>query len=203
MGDPNDGEPPANGDLPHPDLAQLLAELRGARQHTAQILSSRLLVQVRNLARRHLDPHDRLRRVMDSEDLAQDTLMDLIRALDRFRGSTWNEFLAFARALFERRKVEGARHHGARPADLHPQGRLGDVDPPSPSTPTPSEVIAAREEAERLDRLVAELPSIYREALRLRLQGLTYDDIASGMALTNHAVRQRISRALRMLKKRW
>ena len=75
-------------------------------------------------------------------------------------------------------------------------------DPPAPEEPD----YADRQEADlrraRLGRAVAELPQGQRECLRLRIQGLTYDQIAAALRISVDAVKSRLRDAKRHLRER-
>src|SRR5436190_13889523 len=81
------------------DLRQLLSEIRrAAATPGAQVLIA-WLPRLRAMARQHLPSQSPLRAGLDSEDLLQEGLLQLVRNVDRFRGSTWAEFLAFVHAI--------------------------------------------------------------------------------------------------------
>ena len=185
-----------------PDLEQLLAELRAARSEPSALLR-RFCSHLHQMARKHLPAGDALRRVLDSEDLAQETLLELIRGIDRFTGTSWNEFFAFARAVLTQRAAEHGRHwrRGKRdPRRLEP---LPDAGLPGDGTPTPSRVAITGEDRSRAEALMADLPEPLRAALLLRLSGLDYVLVAARLGISDVAARQRVSRALAWLKAHW
>jgi RNA polymerase sigma factor (sigma-70 family) len=69
--------------------------------------------------------------------------------------------------------------------------------------PTPSVQAAAAEDKLRLARILEELPDPYRKTLRLRLDGHESSSIAAMLGVSDDTVRQRLTRALRMLQERW
>ena len=55
------------------------------------------------------------------------------------------------------------------------------------------------EETALAQKLLAELPNIYRDALVLRTDGLSYEEIAEALQCSLDAVKARLRRARRML----
>lgn len=137
------------------EVRALLIELRRARNQPADAVSWDLLLRLREAARRQLDSGDRLREVLDPEDLAQDALLALIAAIDDFRGSTWPQLLAFVRALAQRRKIDAAGRHRRLldEADATTAAELADAGK------APGSALVADEDRLRARALVAALPS--------------------------------------------
>lgn len=186
-----------------PDLHKLIQMLQAVRQGTRDsTVVLGVMAQLRQQARRSLPAHAPMRRTMDSEDLVMDTVLDLIHAVDDFRGRTWGEFFAFAAAVQQRR----AQNHGRR-ARVRRDELRASVDPNREelpgSEPSPSFDLGRQEDRDRLLRLIDELPADYRQALRLRLAGMDNATIATTLGLREDAARQRIARALAMLKAKW
>lgn len=158
------------------------------------------LPRLRQMARRHLPPESALRAMIDSEDLLQDGLLQLVRNVEQFRGATWPEFLAFVHAILAQKKQQHARRHQVRAGEF-------DAKPPQETLPSgqpsPSVDVMAQEDRSRLRQLIAALGEPYRMTLLLRLEGLDNDEIARRLAITPEALRQRLSRAVRMLQERW
>jgi RNA polymerase sigma-70 factor (ECF subfamily) len=186
------------------DLEQLVSALRGARADLGSMMQSEMLRRVRSLCSQRLGNGDRLRGAMDSEDLTQDVLLDLVVAIGEFRGSSWQEFFAFVDALVGRRKVQHSRKLGAAkrgglaaPEALPAEGGVGPAK-------TPSRIAARDEESERARRLLEALPEEERLPIQWRLlEELSYEEIARRLRLSEEAARKRVSRGLRRLKERW
>ncbi|MBK9386705.1 MAG: sigma-70 family RNA polymerase sigma factor [Planctomycetes bacterium] len=186
------------------DLDQLVRALREARRDLGALLQDELLRRVRALCSQRLASGDRLRGSMDSEDLTQDVLIDLIDAIEEFRGRSWQEFFAFVDALVGRRKVQHARRLGAakRGGFAAPAALPSEVGA-NPSG-TPSRAAANAEERERAGQLLAGLPEEERLPIQWRLmEELSYAEIAARLGISEEAARQRVSRGLRRLKERW
>lgn len=182
------------------DLEDLLRELRGARDGAPGELLVGLLPRLRNLARRHLPAQSPLRVGLDSEDLLQEGLLQLVRHAGAFEGRTWAEFLAFASAILAQKTLQQARRQNVRSGELG-----GGVEPdhlPAEGA-TPSVDAAAHEDRRRVRELLAGLPEPYRTAMRLRLEGLSNQEIAQRLGEGEEVVRQRLARAVRMMQTKW
>lgn len=182
------------------DLQQLVSAMCALGATPTAGALAEFLPRLRQMARRHLPPESALRAMIDSEDLLQEGLLQLVRNVEQFRGATWPEFLAFVHAILAQKKQQHARRH---------QVRAGEYDgkPPHESLPsdqpTPSVDAMAQEDRQRLRQLVASLSEPYRMTLLMRLEGHDNDEIARRLGITSEALRQRLSRAVRMLQERW
>jgi RNA polymerase sigma factor (sigma-70 family) len=153
------------------------------------------------MAHARLGKNDLLRQALDSEDLAQDALVQLIQHVERFRGTTWREFFAFVISILAQRKTDLARFHTRekRTVDrVELANREGDRSPAAPSV-----IVSHGEDRDRLRALVGGLPESLRWALELRLDGMGYDEIGAAAEISTANARQRVSRALGILKQRW
>jgi RNA polymerase sigma factor (sigma-70 family) len=186
-------------DLPQ-DLAALLAELRGVRDASVADLLVGLLPRLRHMARRHLPAHSPLRLGIDSEDLMQDGLLQLVNEVDRFRGGTWPEFLAFVHSLLAQKAAYQARRQRVRLKELNPTHAAADM---AASQDTPSVNVSSSEDQARLRLLVEELADPYRTVMRLRLEGRDHGKIATTLGISGAAARQRLARAIKMIQERW
>ena len=122
-----------------------------------------------------------------ADDALQTTFLNAWRGRASFRGKgarPW--FFVIARnAVF--------RHHRS-------QAVLEPVDSVSSGT-SPAEEHQAAELADRLDEALARLPADTREAIVLsRLSGLSLEEIAELLGVSNGALRVRLSRGLKRLK---
>lgn len=152
----------------------------------------------------------------DASDIVQQTLLEAVRALPQFRGSTEAELTAWLRQILAHALAhEIRRYHGAQKRDVtlevsldaalaQSSQRLGAML--AESGPSPSQQAAQRELDVLLADVLARLPDDYREVLILRhLEGLSHDDIAQRMNRTAGAVRMLWTRALIALRQqlRW
>jgi RNA polymerase sigma-70 factor (ECF subfamily) len=133
-----------------------------------------------------------------AEDLLEETWLRLVKHAGRLRPDTrlgpW--LFTVARHLHANycrsRLLENS--HAAGLMGLWPQGRLG---------PSPFEALEANETGRRLASALASLPVAYREALLLvAVEGLRHSDAAEICGVTAEAMRQRVSRARALLKRR-
>ncbi len=157
------------------------------------------------LLRRHYDRiHAVCRRIAgttrDADDAAQEALIRIVRALDRFDGrasfSTWSYRIATNAALDELRKR-------SRRPQLH---IVGDHD--HPSGPGPVDDLAQRRVEAVADRMsieaaLAKLPEEFRVPVVMRDVGdLDYAEIAEALSVPIGTVKSRIARGRRMLLER-
>jgi RNA polymerase sigma factor (sigma-70 family) len=183
-----------------PDLDELLAAMRHAAADPQSTILLAWLPRLRAMARRHLPTNSPLRRGFDSEDLQQEGLLQLVRSVAKFRGSTWPEFLAFVLAVLAQKTQQQARRQAVRRRELAPEVASETLaGPPA----TPSVDAMAAEDRARLRRLIGELPEPYRTTVQLRLDGVEPAVIARRLGVTDAALRQRLSRGLRLLQERW
>lgn len=182
------------------ELQQLVDAMRALGVAPTAGALGEFLPRLRQMARRHLPAESVVRSLIDSEDLLQEGLLQLVRNVDQFRGGTWPEFLAFVHAILAQKKQQQARRHQVRAGEF-------DASPPQESLPsaqtTPSVDAMAQEDRLRLRQLIAALAEPYRTTLQLRLEGLDNEQLARRLGVSAEALRQRLSRAVRMLQERW
>lgn len=181
-------------------LKGILELLRACEEDPSGNELDALMLRLRMVARRHLPAASPLRHGLDSEDLAQEGLLQLIRNLDRFRGKTIGEFLAFASAVISQQAAKQARWQQVRRPELR-----GGEDAAEHATDlnTPSNDVIAEEDAARLRELVEGLAEPYREALRMRLEGKSNLEIAAELNVREDVIRKRLSRALKEIHGQW
>ncbi|HET9481861.1 MAG TPA: sigma-70 family RNA polymerase sigma factor [Candidatus Polarisedimenticolia bacterium] len=147
-----------------------------------------------------------LRMVHDPDealDLSQEVFLKVFCSLDRFdprfRFTTWMYRIASNAAIDQIRK----RRPGLTLSLDAPMS--ADASGPrevAGSSPTPDEVLQARETKDHLEGALLSLPQEYREVLLLRHQGeRRYDEIARITGLPIGTVKNRIFRAREMLKR--
>lgn len=126
------------------------------------------------------------------EDLLQEILLALWRALPRFRGDASERTFVF-RVAHNR-----ALTHRFRPrpdtAALEAAAEVADRQP------TPEAAAAAAEGIERLLRALRALPLAARQILTLSLEGLSRAEIAGVLGITENNAGVRLSRARRALQ---
>jgi len=188
---------------PDSEVVNLVAELRAAALRPEHLTSSATLLRLRQIMRRRLGHGDPMRAIMDSEDLAQSALLDLVQAIDRFRGTTWTELASFAAAIARRRLQAEARHSKAQRRNGHPEKEAGDAGTARSPLGTPSQIAASAEDRARLLANIQLLPHEEKHMLEQLLAGLSYAEIAAETGLTEVALRKRASRAMQSLAARW
>ena len=188
---------------PVPTDEQLIARIRQHDNGALEQLVSRYEARVYNLAYRMLGNRD------DAEDVLQDTFLNVVRGLGKFKGkssfSTWlyrvaaNAALTRIRQRSRREKSEGeflddvyavrqAAHSGMTLTDWssNPSTRLLDDE--------------ARSE---MNQAIDELPDIYRAVFVLRdVEGLPAAEVAEVLGLSVAAVKSRLHRARLYLRNR-
>jgi RNA polymerase sigma-70 factor (ECF subfamily) len=149
---------------------------------------------------------------LDPSDVVQQTMVEAIRALPQFRGTTEAELVAWLREILARvlghevRRYRGtAKRDLAREVSLDAQlaqtsQRLGNVL--AADTSTPSQQAIHREREVLLADALARLPEDYREVIILRnLEDLSHEEVARRMNRNVGAVRMLWVRALTRLRK--
>ena len=131
----------------------------------------------------------------EREDLSQDVVVALLRALPRFRGeSTVRTY------LLRIAHNQGARHAWRRRRRARVEQEA--AEPHAPPSERPDALLASRLDAEALAALVRELPLGGRQVLTLALEGLSHAEIAEVLGLSENAVAVRLHRARATLKAR-
>ena len=181
-------------------LEGFLKDLRACKGAAGEVRLGKLLLRLRVIARRHLPVTSNLRIGLDSEDLAQEGVVHLLSNIDRFRGTTWGEFFAFAAAIVEQQAAAQARWQRVRKPELRSQE---DAQDHARHAQTPSNNAESKEDKLRLHRLLATLSEPYRAALELRLAGKSNLEIAAILGCREDLVRKRLSRALAILQGQW
>ena len=128
----------------------------------------------------------------EAADLSQETFLKIHRHLSGFRGrsslKTW-VYRVTVNCCRSRYKKQSAWRSRLLPESEEKLNRLPD------GRRSPEERALARGAAGRVAQALAELPTIYREAVLLRdIEGLTYEEIAQVLGLRLGTVRSRIAR---------
>lgn len=155
----------------------LLARARSGDEDAREELVRLYLPDVYRLTRRVLSDHDL------AEDATQDTFVNALGALARFRGEasfrTWLLRIAVNAAHSVGRRQARRREVTLVLADNEPTSDIG-----------PAARAENRTEAERVDLMLAQLPTKQRLAVALRAQqGLSYAEIAAALSCSEGAAR--------------
>jgi RNA polymerase sigma-70 factor (ECF subfamily) len=157
---------------------------------------------VRLLAQLELDP--RLRGKLDPADAVQQTMLKALQKWDQFRGRTDAELIAWLRTILAHhvsdtlRKLSNQSVERHNPLDYsHAHMSLWMVADQS----TPSQKAIRKEQWNRLDEALRQLPDDQRTALELRhLRGISVPDICEQMGRSSAAVAGLLRRGLKTLR---
>jgi RNA polymerase sigma-70 factor (ECF subfamily) len=134
----------------------------------------------------------------DAQEVAQDTLLSMVRSVRDFRGeasiSTWLYTVARSFCIKKRRRTKGApAHHEPLDAAAHEQAAA-----PAPS---PEQTLLGRETRDAVAAALEQLEPEAREVVILRdLEGLTAPEVAQVTGLSVAAVKSRLHRARQSLR---
>jgi RNA polymerase sigma-70 factor (ECF subfamily) len=180
--------------------ARLLAGARAGNRDAYDQLFSLAADRVLLYIRMRLKPP--LREKVDALDVLQDTYLEAHRSFRRFEYRGPGSFSAWLCRIAERALAGLADHHGAlkrRP----PGSRVAIsrvLDRIQDSGAGPGSIAARREELEKLERALAELPGDERRALLLRhFQEETIESIAKTLEMSPTSARRLLGRAMARL----
>ncbi|MFF3488463.1 sigma-70 family RNA polymerase sigma factor [Streptomyces sp. NPDC002701] len=173
-----------------PDLERLLGEVAGGDQEAFAVIYDATVSPVLGVA------HRVLRDQAQSEEVAQDVLVEVWRTAARYRPErgtaiNWILTLAHRRAVDRVRSVESsiAREHKAALLDHTPE--YDEV----------TEQVEARFEREQVKRCLRTLTDIQRQSVTLAYyRGLTYREVAELLALPLGTVKTRLRDGLIRLR---
>ncbi len=184
-------------------LQRLIEKARQGDEEAAKELVAQFEPHVRRIVRMKLP--DRLRTRFDSMDFVQSVWGDVFGKLARGEVdfASPERFAQFL-AVVARGKVidEVRRHLGSQKKNMELEVPVdGDEEQTGPALdaadPTPSRVVAAREEFEQLLR---RRKQVHRQILMLRAQGYTFVEIAEQLGLDERTARRVVSSAQQELK---
>jgi len=154
-----------------------------------------------------------LRRKLESCDLVQEVLIDVLRQVPTFDFKTEGAFLHHINRVVAHKICDAADHWNAQRRDMGRESPL--ENPRSPAsgnplnlmedraTPTPSKIVSLREELALLERAMDRLAEKDRDLIvAVKLEGQTYAEIAeemsrvSGKMISTDAVRMQVRRAI-------
>lgn len=158
-------------------------------------LLARYQERVRALVRRRMGA--RLRVDLDSGDMVQEAMVEVLEGFERFEMRDETAFVRWLSTLVENRLRELARFHNAAKRDRGREvrldgtpsgeraaglGELSDED-----APTPSEVVSRRELGDRLAEAIERLSDRHRSVLRARQGDAPWDVVAERLGLPSGA----------------
>jgi len=144
-----------------------------------------------------------MRDAADAEDAVQECYLRALRHFDSYRGPAMKPWLLailrnVCRAEFARRATQGA----ASACNEHMQA--AEAVAWQEAQPSPEAELLRRHDGETIRRLIAALPSAFREAVVLReINNLSYREIAEVVGAPIGTVMSRLARARSMLRTAW
>lgn len=135
---------------------------------------------------------------VEAEDLGQEIFLRVFRHLARFRGEAALRTWIFRVAINHCRSRLGRRRAPTEPLGEGDEGGRQAIDP----GPSPERQALASDEERQLERALAGLPPVFREAVVLRdVEGLAYEEIATALEVPVGTVRSRIARGREQLRR--
>lgn len=183
--------------------AELLRRCRSGDNAAAEAIYQRYAERLLALARSRLSP--KLARRVDADDVVQSTYRSFfVRAREgQFTvdedGDLWR---LLATITLHKLGRQAKRHRAAR-RSLDREAPDADgvlLAELAAREPSPADVVAA---AEELHWLMSQLDSTHRQAVQLRLQGLTIGEVAAAIGRSERTVRRWLAEAKQLLEERW
>ena len=173
------------------DLAALVAGCRRGERAATTTLLTTVGPSMLQMIRRVLGGND-----PDVEDVVQEALMALVKALPTFRGDCSTRHFGCRIATLTALKARRRKHAGIQ------EVLVADDEEPGESADERDWILASCRR-QTLRRLLDELPGVQAEALVLHhIAGLTVDEIASTLGAAVETVRSRLRLAKTALRER-
>lgn len=190
-------------------LHDLLQRARDGDGRAREQLFEKCRAYVRVVARAEVESW--LQAKVDPSDLVQQTMLEVHRGFDQFRGMSEGEYLAWVRRILTRNATDYVRRYGGTgkrqvSREIRWQASAGDDSrtgnrEPSDSLETPSELVMRHEDELQVAEALTRLPPDYREVILLRnLERLSFNEVAERMDRSRPAVQMLWMRALRKLE---
>jgi RNA polymerase sigma-70 factor (ECF subfamily) len=179
---------------------ELLAAIRDGNEAAFQEIVRRYRNPITNFVYRMLDDYER------SVELAQETFIRIYTSASRYQAnynfSTYIYRIAANLAISELRQRKRRKLVSLFSPFTNEDGEVLEVDLPD-QAPLQDESLIEAERRQAVARAIASLPEKYRAALVLRdVEGLSYDQIAKALRLSEGTVKSRINRARNLLKEK-
>lgn len=188
-------DPPEEGGSGRADQLERTVELvrlaqRGSERALGELVE-RYLPRVRTVVRARLG-HG-LRRELESGDVVQETLIEVLVNLDRFEQRDEGSFVRWIAAIVENRLRQDARFFRAQrrdrarelALDSGPEGGRRARFEPAVEGEGPASSAERREQLERLRAARAGLSERHRAVLEQREAGASWDAVAAALALAS------------------
>ncbi|VTS00945.1 sigma-70 family rna polymerase sigma factor : RNA polymerase, sigma-24 subunit, ECF subfamily OS=Isosphaera pallida (strain ATCC 43644 / DSM 9630 / IS1B) GN=Isop_2781 PE=4 SV=1: Sigma70_ECF [Gemmata massiliana] len=174
------------------DLLSLLEACRRRDPAATAELVRRYLPHVRAAVRRRLATGMRMR--FDSQDFAQDVWLSFFRAaIDREDLRDEGGLVAYLSQMARLKVAEEYRHQTTQKVGLNRDVPVSQVSDPTGRDPTPSQMVVADDEWERL---TAGLSDRERQMLQMLRDGHTHADTAAMFQLSEKTVQRLVRRLL-------
>jgi RNA polymerase sigma-70 factor (ECF subfamily) len=185
-----------------PETVQLtawLARMRAGDKTAREAFLGHVCERLRRLTRKMLKGYPGVQRWAQTDDVLQNALLRLLRALDDVEPTSTREFLGLAATQIRRELLDLARHfYGPHGTGANYSSRTGEpagsaeLEPPAPPD-DPGNLAAWGEFHER----IGQLPAEERETLDLLYyQGLSQTDAAGLLGVSVRTVQRRWQSAL-------
>ena len=135
-----------------------------------------------------------VRRPGDRDDLLQEILVAIWRAMPRFRGECSERTFVFR--IAHNRAIAFITRRQLPQADEESGIEIEDAGP------NPEEALSTEQQGKRLMDAVQSLPVNQRQVVTLMLEGFSYAEIADVLGITETNVGARLTRARQMLRQR-
>lgn len=190
-------------------LPQLLERARAGDETARDRLFDRCRNYVNVVARAEVESW--MRAKVDASDLVQQTMMEAHQEIDKFRGNTEAEWLAWLRRILSNNAIDFVRHYKGtakravarevRIDRMKPGGSLSAAFELTADIESPSELVMRKEREIAVADAIAQLSADHQEVIMLRnLQRLPFDEVAKRMERSRPAVQMLWARALKALQ---
>src|SRR5262245_22693704 len=181
-----------------PDV-QLMLRFQKGDQEAFQQLFNKYSPSVVNFAFRFVGTRER------AEELTQEVFLQVYRWQERYepraKFSTWLFKIAHNHCLNEVRKGEYRVSLESFDLPTDPEGDERERNLPDTTSAKGEDILAAKEAADRIQRILHRIPESQRTALLLsRVEGMSYQEVAEVLGSTEKAVKSLVFRATQSLK---
>ena len=187
---------------------ELLEQAKQGDKNALGELLIRYRPYLRILAQRHMDAAIRVR--LDPSDVVQQTSLEAHRGIDRFRGDSEGEWVAWVRKILENNAAQAIRRHLlTQKRSARREVYLDESNSAVHSVKgglrsrenSPSKRALNSERSVKLALMLHNLPASQREAIRLRyLEGRSLKELAESLGRSETAVAGLLKRGLRNLR---
>lgn len=188
------------------ETRELILQAKKGKKDAQDLLLQRVSPVLTGLIRRKLGKEARL--FMETGDVLDEALMDLIRGLPSFRGDSLEDILRYLHRIFQNKIRDKVKEEKAKKRDFRRRVPLSQTGRTSEAgivvqsrEPSPSQVLLKKELEERFRKAEAQLSPKERELIRLRKDwGATPTEMARLLGFNSpDAARMALARSLSKL----